>query len=307
MTDVKYVDLGSVKLPAGRLDRVRWQGQATYRVLSYSFSVRWNRKAVGEYVRYVLGDFEVDGDGRGDLGGAYSILGPGAGDRFHRLLLGDFSLINSPDPAPVLEQLLWHVYSTMLEKCTEFLLIHAGSLVTLRGDGLLLPADSGSGKTTLVTALVQAGFGYLSDEVAAIDPATGTVHAYPRALNLKVGSLGLFPHIAARLPSTRFEKAHRFVRPRLVRAGSVVSSSSVRVVISPRYQAGSPTTVTPLNRAAATVLLWRNCMNVSAHGSRALHLLADVAQRARAYQLVSGDLEEAVRAVLRVGGVERLA
>lgn len=298
--------LVGVEVPEGRLRHVRWQGQATYRVLSYSFSVRWNRKVVGEYVRYVLGGFELPsgretGPGQPD-GVLYSVLGPGAGDEHYRLLVGDLSLIRSAHPADVLDHLLWHVYSMMLERTTELLLIHAGSLVTPEGKGVLLPAESGGGKTTLVTALVRAGFGYLSDEVAAVDPDSGTVHAYPRALNLKAGSLGLFPAVAALRDGSRFERNHRFIRPEEIRPGSVVPRSRVDFVIAPRYRKGAHTALSPLTRAAAIALLWNSCMNLPAYRARALPLLASVARRARSYELVSGDLDEAVRTVVRVTG-----
>jgi len=35
----------------------------------------------------------------------------------------------------------------------------------------VLPAPSGSGKTTLTAGLVAAGWGYLTDELAILDPS----------------------------------------------------------------------------------------------------------------------------------------
>jgi hypothetical protein len=296
-----------IDLPEGRLDRVRWQGSAAYRILSCSFAVRWNRKAVGDYLGHVLGGFEVGRDGPTTPTGSdlvtYSVLGPGGGDPYYRVLVGDLHLLHSERPAEVLNHLFWHVYSMMLERTTELLLIHAGSLLTPDGQGVLLPAVSGSGKSTLVTALVEAGFGYLSDEVAAIDPVTGMVHAYPRALNLKLGSLGLFPRLeAARRRKSSFESNHRFVRPEELREDCVVASTSVRFVIAPRYQRGAETRLVQLTRAAATALLWNNCMNLAASRAQPLPLLASLTRRARTYRLVSGDLEQAVRAVVGVTG-----
>ena len=70
------------------------------------------------------------------------------------------------------------------------LVLHAGA-VSLGGFGLLLPGPSGAGKSTLTAALVSGGFAYLSDEAAAIDPASLEIEPYPKPLSLHGGSLAL--------------------------------------------------------------------------------------------------------------------
>ena len=66
----------------------------------------------------------------------------------------------------------------------DLFFLHAAA-VEWRGNAVVLAADSGSGKSTTAWALLHHGFRYLSDELAAIDPDTLQVFAYPHAVCLK--------------------------------------------------------------------------------------------------------------------------
>jgi hypothetical protein len=64
--------------------------------------------------------------------------------------------------------------------------LHAG-VVMLNGALLVFPAASGAGKTTLVSALLDRGAAYGSDEFAVLDD-TGRVAPYARPLRVRRGS-----------------------------------------------------------------------------------------------------------------------
>ena len=70
------------------------------------------------------------------------------------------------------------------------LVLHAGA-VERDGRVAVIVGRSGAGKSTLTAHLVQQGFAYLSDEVAAVDPADGAVTPYPKALGLHDDALDL--------------------------------------------------------------------------------------------------------------------
>jgi hypothetical protein len=59
------------------------------------------------------------------------------------------------------------------------IMIHAGA-VSWGSAGTLIPGYSYHGKTTLILELVRRGFGFLSDEIAALDRTTGLVDPFPR-------------------------------------------------------------------------------------------------------------------------------
>lgn len=68
------------------------------------------------------------------------------------------------------------------------ILLHAGA-VERDGRVVVVAGVSGRGKSTLTATLVRAGFRYVTDEMAIIDPGTGWVRPYHKPLDLGSGSL----------------------------------------------------------------------------------------------------------------------
>jgi hypothetical protein len=77
----------------------------------------------------------------------------------------------------------WMLRTHIAKTAPEHLFVHAGT-VAHGGRAIVIPGLSFSGKTTLVTALVQAGAVYYSDEYAVFDKA-GLVHPYPKPLAIR--------------------------------------------------------------------------------------------------------------------------
>jgi hypothetical protein len=112
--------------------------------------------------------------------------------------------------------------------------VHAG-VVGWKGKAILIPGRSFSGKTSLVTALVQAGATYYSDEYAVLDEQ-GLVHSYPRKLSIREngsykgtkyaveelgGKTGSKPLPVGLVVVSKYKDGGRF-RPREVSAGEGV-------------------------------------------------------------------------------------
>lgn len=290
-----------------RLSKVRWTGGATYRVLSYYFSLQWNRTKIGRYLHRVLEDFSVPpdpGERRSPptpgMPSAYRLVdfGPSTSGRYS-LLYPEAPLITSDHVSDILEHLFWHVNSEAIRRTGDFLLVHAGAVVTPSGSGILLPGDSGAGKTTLVAGLLRAGFGYLSDEAGAIDPVTGRLYPYPKALTLKKHPADLFPGLPLN-GQGGLVRGVWHVRADDIRPGATVGPSDVRFIVAPRYQVGASTELIPLGRAEGVAELARSTLNLSTYRSRALPLLARVVRGADCYRLVSGDVDGAVRALAQL-------
>lgn len=301
----------SRSLSKTHLSELEWEGEATYRVLSYYFSVRWNSPRMGDFVQRVLAPFSVPPDpaeypnpptpGRPP---SYSLvaLGPRTASPY-RLLYGDHEMLMGDDPADLFHHLLWHVNDETLRVTGDFVLIHAGAVVTPAGEGVLLPGDPGSGKTTLVAGLVRAGFGYLSDEAGAIDPISRRLFPYPRALALKERLLlDLFPELEAWSRQPEPVTGPWYVHATDIRPEPPAGPSEVGFVIAPSYRPGAATAVEAMTAAQTVVELGRNNMNLSIYRRRVFPLLGDIARRATAYRLVSGSLDEAVQLVAELTG-----
>lgn len=267
---------------------------AGFQLLSHRFRVRTSLPAVEELVERIFGRFRADASGADPT---YVLEErPAERQRFQLLLDGE-CVMKSSRPARVFDYLTWHVMCEAVGGC-DYLLVHAG-VVTWNGEAIVMPATSGSGKTTLVAGLVRAGFGYLSDEIAAIDPTTGRVAPFPLSLSVKPGSMDLLADVLPDLADDvrRFLEGRCPVRPDDIRPDAVGTVSHIRHVISPRYEPTASTTLEPCSRGRGLVELGQNAFNLPSFGRRGLYLLAGIVREARCHQLRVGDLDEAVGAV----------
>jgi HprK-related kinase A len=78
----------------------------------------------------------------------------------------------------------------------RYLLLHAAT-VERDGKALILTGESGAGKSTLAALLGERGWRLMGDEFALVDPGTGFLHAFPRAISLKNKAAALFPDAEA--------------------------------------------------------------------------------------------------------------
>ena len=81
-----------------------------------------------------------------------------------------------------------HLRHTLLEAAltdSAHLIILHGAVLEKEERVLVLAGESGAGKTTLAIELLQAGWNYVSDDVAPLDPATNQIISFPKPLNVK--------------------------------------------------------------------------------------------------------------------------
>lgn len=199
-------------------------------------------------------------------------------------------------PAELVAPLAWHVNRAVIDASVgRFHLMHA-SAVTRAGVTVVLPADMESGKTTTAAGLLREGYGYVTDEAVAVDPETGAVHPFPKRLSLDPGSWPLFPDLASKYgapPSRQWQLA-----PRDLGAPTVTRPvAAPRVIVFPKYVAGSRTEVLPLGRADAAYELARMTFHFAQAPSRNLRSAARLAARATVVRLRIGSLDDAVAAI----------
>ena len=161
--------------------------------------------------------------------------------------------------APLVKGALW----TGAVNAFDFLLdLHSG--VVAKGDScILLPAAAGSGKSSLTAALTNAGFAYLSDEVALVEPGTFRVPAVPLAVCVKDTAWDLMSRYYPELPTLAIHrrddgKVVRYVPP----SAAAVYRGTARVshIFFPRYSKGEPTRLKPLARSEGLAMLMDQCL-----------------------------------------------
>lgn len=258
-------------------------------MLSYRFRIRTEVADVGARLDRLLERFRVAGV---DEAPTYRVTSPLNG--IHEVLRDGKVVQRSESPEVLVDYLLWEVSVRAVQEEHGFLALHAGA-VAYRGSGVLLPAPPDSGKTTLSAALTRAGFDYLSDEAALIDPADGWVHPFPRPLWMERPTVEKFPDLLDRRPGA--VRPQYPVPPEELRAGSVGVPCPVRFVVAPSYRREATTALEPMSRGEAVVLLWENSFNLADFGRAGVELLTAVVRGAACYRLRMGDLDEAVRLV----------
>lgn len=191
----------------------------------------------------------------------------------------------------------WGSNYLLSQRLNAYLLLHAG--VVARNDrALILPAAPGAGKTTLTCALHLAGWRFLSDEFGVIDMETGELLPMVRPAPLKNRSIHVIGSrpgavLGPVFPKTRKGDVAHFVPDResfLARH----QRAQPALVVFPRFQAGAASRCAPVPRAQAAMRIGLNSFNYQALGPLGLEAVVALARRTLAYELVYGDLDEAI-------------
>jgi hypothetical protein len=210
-------------------------------------------------------------------------------------------LVRAQRPGDALGSVVCDLNRSAAEASGGHLLFHAGAL-EVDGIGVLVPGASGSGKSTLVAGLVRAGLGYLTDELAALDMATGRLVPYPKPITLKPGSFDVLSDMAPADCSGRGrdpwagEEWHVAVGTGTGRR--IGRACKPGFVVVPRYDATAETALTPLSATQAFLALAVNAVNLIPHGSAGTRALGRLAVRCRCFSLTVSDLDAACRLVL---------
>lgn len=229
----------------------------------------------------------------------YSIVDSGS-DPTSRRLYVDGRLVGSIDRLSwLVRYLTWHVNHEVIGRSSAYVLIHA-AMASRDGIGVLLPGAPEAGKTTLAAGLVRAGFQYLTDEAAAIDPTTLEVEPYPKPLSIDPGSWEILADLAPHQDelSKGFHDGQWQVRPDSIRPEAVAGRIAVSVIVFPSFQKGRATTFEPVKGSEALLRLVGQTFRFQEDGRRNFQVLGRMLRRIPSFELVSGDLDASCAAVL---------
>ncbi len=272
-----------------------------YRLLSVAVNVRSTHSGLAEALRWHLAPFRRSTPARRRFV-AWFYPGDGAD-------AGELQYVRNGDrkrvgpPADLLNYAVWDLHALVAKRTRDFLLLHAGAVARDEG-AVILPAPPESGKSSLTIALLEAGFGYLSDELAAIDPVTGRVYPYPKRIWVTEGSFELFPELAGRLHDREGlsgRSVKRYVRPEDIDA-PVGKAGPVRLVVFPTGDHHGRPRLTRLAKAEAVHNLAANAFNLPIYGERGLERLAQIGRGAPAYRLDGGTPQERAASILELLG-----
>ncbi|MEM9403058.1 MAG: hypothetical protein AAGA44_11300 [Pseudomonadota bacterium] len=168
---------------------------------------------------------------------------------------------------------------------TDLLFLHA-SCIRHNNYCFVIAGESGAGKSTLCWSLLQDGYGYMSDELAPIDPKELVVSPYSRGLVLKrlLPNLPELPDTTLRADNVCYVPADTMPfgagEPSAVVAGIVFLSNDNT------YQDG----LTELSRAQAASHIYANSLNQLSHENDGLSAAAEIGKRVPCYKMTRGSL-----------------
>ena len=260
----------------------------SFRALGYRFDVVGEDAPLMQRVADCYQDLAVTGD-EGEA--ARYVVAPGHLDGEVRLLC-DGTEVCDGAPSYVLGMLLWHVnQQTTQRPAPGHVVLHAAA-ATRNGRAVVLAAPMESGKTTTVAGLVQDGWGYLTDEAAAVSLDDLHVEAFHKSLSVDTGSWGVLSQLreldVGDLP-TQWQ-----VPVSTATAGGLAERTPVGWVVLPRYLAGARTELEPVSRATAVMSLAACTFCFIDQPQRNLDALARIVRAVDCYRLTVGSLDEAV-------------
>jgi hypothetical protein len=229
--------------------------------------VGWRRRTsprVDHLVSLVVGDREPRGSIR----------------RLHLVYAGGLRAFRTTDLGNALGFLEYHLEEFVAQMAPDRIFVHAG-VVGWKGKAILIPGRSHSGKTSLVTALLEAGATYYSDEFAMLD-AKGRVHPYLRRLRIRDGA----------------EDEGRLVHAEEIGAASGRTPLPVALVAAARYVPGKRWRPRRLSPGAAVLELFSHTVPARFRPSESLGVLRQVVRRAATFKGTRGEARETAASLL---------
>ena len=193
----------------------------------------------------------------------------------------------------------WVMNWCVSHRAHSYLIIHA-AVLERHGRAMILPAPPGSGKSTLCAALVTRGWRLLSDEMTLVRLDDGAVLPLPRPVSLKNESIAVIrayaPDAVFSTPVENTNKgtvAHLKPPPAsIARAGEAARPA---FIVFPRFEAGAPLTLAPMDKARAFMGVAENAFNYQVLGLRGFTALGGLIDATTAYEFRYSKLDEAVQ------------
>jgi hypothetical protein len=193
-------------------------------------------------------------------------------------------------PAQAENRLFHATVKRLMAARSDLLWLHAG-VAARDGAAVVLCARSGHGKSTLVAELLARGWSYYSDEIAAVDAATGTVIPFPIAPYKRVGDGRVLAEMAdvQRLDKIPVEVGRDAIARAPARIGCVYFLSYRPAMLSSTLLSCSP--------AAAVLETLDHSLGDTTHREIEIRRLCGLMSRLPGVRLDYADPQDAVRVI----------
>ncbi|MCP4366425.1 MAG: hypothetical protein GY800_14180 [Planctomycetes bacterium] len=195
--------------------------------------------------------------------------------------------------------LIDEIRESCYQNVRDYLLFHAGA-VAKNGRAILLPAKSESGKTTLTLGLMNHGYKYLTDEVAAVHHETSEVAPFQRPIYVWNWPRPLRKEVSKDFKIFRYREKNssgtwrwQYIAPQ---DGTIMPKDArwkVDRIIFPRYTPGGDTVLRHIGAAQAVMALMKTSWNPFLFPDAGLRVCKELVLGASCYTLEMKDLDRA--------------
>ena len=182
--------------------------------------------------------------------------------------------------ADTVERLRYEVVLRLIQARSDLLWLHAGAAAS-RCSSVVILGSWGRGKSTLVTSLYANGWTYLSDDIIALDPNSGSAIPFPLTPMVREDP-------GQELPLERLSELQKTV-VHLLPERVCRDPVPIRTVVFPVYRRGCHTELLPCSPATAALELLQNCVNFPSHREAAVRYLCDLVTKVPAFRLSYSD------------------
>lgn len=222
---------------------------------------------------------------------------------FHFFYREDSRLARTVNQQYLHRLLEWQINLFIGENSDEYFLLHSGA-VTRNGSGIILPAPSESGKTSMTTALTQKGYGYMSDEFAAIGKSDRLLHPFAKPISIK--NTSVFPDLAAQ--ENLWIAPESEIAPRnemlvwYIHAEDFAEKTDrepvpIKYILFPQYNPSEESRLEPVPSAEAVRRLVENSVNFHRIGGDSLSIAASLVEDAQCFALTINGLDVATNLI----------
>jgi hypothetical protein len=211
--------------------------------------------------------------------------------------LGDGFMVDDPtsadgssadDESSAAREAYHAVVKQLMRERRDLVWLH-GAVVGCGGRAHILCGPSGVGKSTLVDDLVQRGWSYLSDEIAAIDPSSCLAYPFPLTPQRRIahGTVRVDADAVHRVPKIAVDVPTE----RIARAPSPVAALQL---LRQRHD-GGPTASTGCAPGQAVLHLLRNSLNDTCEREQEIAGLSRLVSHVHSSQLAYSSLSSAAQ------------
>jgi hypothetical protein len=200
------------------------------------------------------------------------------------MLVDGRTLREMPPGSYFLRSFYRQIVCCFIERYRRLVWLHAASAASSQG-AVVLPGEWARGKSSLVMALCKLGWSYLSDDIAPLDPSTGTVLPFPAT------------------PQVRFSVDRKLRREEMSQVGKVAialepnqvaaAPEPLAMIVFPLFSSGAAAELLPISRGRAVGKMLENCLSFVNNENSTIQRLCRIVEKTPTHILRFGDAARA--------------